>query len=104
MSQVLEDILLVLKANTLIIVELKLVNHLYSSHLAALLVGRLSNLTESSSTEHLMVNIVVIGEVCDGLVGHDEVSLACYKIAFRRNLLVLLVSVDRHESLHKKVS
>ena len=104
MSQVLEDILLVLEANTLIIVELKLVNHLDSPDLAALLVGRLTNLTESSSSEHLMVDVVVIGEVCDGLVGHDEVRLACYKLAFRRNLLVLLVSVDRHESLHKKVS
>ena len=63
--------------------------------------GGLAHLTESSRTQHFVMDVIVVGEFGDGLVLDDKVSLGRHQIRLVFNLLALPV-IDRYESLKTK--
>lgn len=63
--------------------------------------GGLAHLTESSRTQHFVMDVIVVREFGDGLVLDDKVSLGSHQIRLVFNLLALSV-IDRYESLKTK--
>jgi len=99
MREVLEDILLILQSHSLFFIELQFVDHFNGTDLTRDFVGGFAHLTECSSSQHFMMDVIVVGEVGDGLVLDYEVTLASHKVGLVRNLCILLICTDRYKSL-----